>query len=179
MGATADRGECDGFERRVERHFGPLLARHGFALAGRALAGSGQHLSCQLLYASGGCLVLFESGDGAEACALGATGTPPPPVGILHHLDGRDGWYEVGELVEFSTGRRLLSPRLLERMRDGRLDQLAWLAGVLGERAEALFGLFQPGRPPAWHERFLGYQLTKRPYGREPLGARLRRWLPG
>ena len=161
MGATAERDDCGEARALVERRCGAFLARYGFAFAGCASFGSGQNLSWQAIYASGRCQALFEFEDGAYGCALGAPGTPPPRVDIMRERDGRDGWYDVTELVRFATGRRVLSRRVLRRLLDGKLDQLTWLGGVLEQHAGVLLGLFAPAQP-AWHERFMHHRTRRR-----------------
>jgi hypothetical protein len=161
MGAMAGRDDCGEARGQVERRCGAFLARYGFAFAGCASFGTGQNLSWQAIYASGRCQALFEFEDGAYACALGAPGTPPPRVDVMRSRDGGDGWYDVTELVHFTTGRRVLSRRVLRRLLAGKVDQLAWLGGVLEQDAGALLGLFAPARP-AWREQFMRHRTRRR-----------------
>jgi hypothetical protein len=103
--------------------------------------------------------LLFVRSDGADNCTLGSSEAGFPESGL--HEEGESGWYHVVSLVEFKTGKKLLTRRRMDKFFEGKGDYFAWQAELLSANAEMLFGLFRPGADPGWRDDFAEYYRAR------------------
>ena len=151
----SERSQCERFRLYAERSYKPLLVRHGFSLVD--CAGDHDGRECMLMYRSDRCHLLLSLSDGSEDCILGGLEQPFPGLG-LHRTDGQDGWYHAVALIEWKSGRKLLTSRLLNEVRSGRRLYFEWESRLVEQWADRLFALFEPGRPRQWHDEFTRFR---------------------
>jgi hypothetical protein len=146
-------GDCSDFVELTEKRFGDLLERHGFRPV-RCTSDRGGR-ECLLLLESDSSRMLFVRSDGADNCTLGSLQAEFPEGGL--HEEGESGWYHVISLIEFKTGKKLLTRRQMDRFFEGKGDYFTWQAELLSENADMLFGLFREGQEQTWRDEFLQY----------------------
>jgi hypothetical protein len=156
---SEDCGECNGFRHNVERYYVAILNRFGFTLARCSSDYGGRE--CLLMYRSKQCQLLFIRSDGAEAGTIGSL-EAPFPEGELLHTNGELGWYHVAPLVEFKSGKKVFTPRLLNEFRNGDRIYFEWESQLMSSWAEVLIEMFAPGKPQEWHDDFARYAQTRR-----------------
>ncbi len=146
-------GDCSDFVELTERNYGKILNRYGF----RPLKCSSERggRECLLMVESDSSRMLFVRSDGSNNCGLGSLGAEFPAGGFDSY--GETGWYHVVTLLEFKTGKKLLSRRRLNRFLEGKDDYFAWQADLLSKNAEMLFELFRDENEKAWRDEFLRY----------------------
>jgi len=146
-------GKCSDFVESTERSYGDILEHHGF----RPVKCSAEHdgRECLLMLESDSLRLLFVRSDGAETCELGPVNAEFPEGGL--HGQGDSGWYNVISLLEFKTGKKLLTRRRLDRFLEGKEDYYAWQADMLSENVEMLFDLFRDGNEKTWKDEFLEF----------------------
>jgi len=146
-------GDCNDFVELTERQFGGILDHHGF----RPIRCTSEHdgRECILLFESRNNRLLFVRSDGADSCALGSLDAEFPESGI--HGQGENGWYHVVALLEFRSGKKLLTRRRLNKFLEGKDDYFLWQANLLADNADELFGLFSSGNEATWRNGFMQY----------------------
>jgi hypothetical protein len=146
-------GDCKDFVELTERSYGKILERYGF----RPLKCSSEHdgRECRLMLESDRLRLLFMRSDGSETCELGSLEAEFPVGGFDFH--GDSGWYNMLTLLEFKTGKKLLTRRRLDKFRENKPEYYAWQAEVLSENAEKLFDLFRVGNEKTWKNEFLKF----------------------
>jgi hypothetical protein len=171
----ADGTDCDVFMAYATSHFGALLDGHGFDLVEwRSRPARAVAPECDLLYESDRCRLLFgQEGTGSYA-AMAPRGTHLPPG--VPRTDGADGWYRVVHLVEFKSGKHLLTDKLQRQLVDERLEQFEWLSGLLDHWAPELYDMFDVDKPDSWHDDFVRFHQTSARPGRH-LRKRPRWWI--
>ncbi len=144
-------GDCSEFVELTERNYGKILNRYGF----RPLECSSERggRECLLMVESDSCRLLFVRSDGVETCELGSADAEFPAAGLDVH--GDSGWYHIVELLEYKTGKKLLTRRRIAKFSENKADYFTWQAELLSENAEMLFDLFREGREQAWKDEFL------------------------
>ncbi len=156
---SVDCGDCNSFRAYAERYYHPLLSRYGFRLAECAAAHGGRE--CALLYRSDRCQLLLTLSDGSDDCLLGGLEQPFPGTNSLRS-NGEQGWYHVVALIEWKSGKKLLTSRLLDEFRDGKRVYFSWESQLVAQWADQLFDLFAPGKPREWHEDFARFARARR-----------------
>ena len=99
--------------------------------------------------------LLFVRSDGADNCVLGSLVAEFPETGL--HEEGESGWYHVISLLQFKTGKKLLTRRRMDKFFEGKGDYFTWQAELLTKNADMLFGLFRGGNERTWRDEFLRY----------------------
>jgi hypothetical protein len=146
-------GDCSDFVELTERHFGEILKQHGFRPVKCSSDRGGRE--CMLMVESDANRLLFVRSDGAETCELGSLNAALPEAGL--YGEGEHGWYHIVTMLEFRTGKKLLTRRRLNRFLERKEDHFAWQAELLTENAALLFGLFQEGNEETWRDEFTKY----------------------
>jgi len=146
-------GDCSDFVKLTGRRFGGILERYGIR---PVRCWSERHgRECLLMLESESSRLLFERSDGSENCTLGSLEAEFPESGL--HGQGESGWYHVVSLLEFKTGRKLLTRRRMDGFFEGKGDYFTWQAELLTKNADMLFGLFRGGNERTWRDEFLRY----------------------
>lgn len=156
---SEDCGDCNSFRQYMEHYYLAILNRFGFTLARCSSEHEGRE--CLLMYRSKQCQLLFILSDGAEGCAIGAL-EAPFPEGVLLRTNGEIGWYHVASLIEFKSGKKVLTPRLLNEFRSGDPIYFEWESQLMSSWAEVLIDMFAPGKPQQWHDDFAQYAQIRR-----------------
>ena len=146
-------GDCNDFVELTERNFGEILERYGFRPV-KCWADRGGR-ECMLMVESDANRLLFVRSDGADTCELGSMEATFPEAGL--YGEGEYGWYHIVTMLEFKTGKKLLTRRRLKRILDGKENHFAWQAELLSENAEMLFELFRGGNERTWQDEFAKY----------------------
>lgn len=146
-------GDCSDFVEQTEKLYGEMLAQHGFRPVRCTSERGGRE--CLLLLESDVLRLLFVRSDGAETCELGSLGAQFPEGGL--YSQGDSGWYNVISLLEFKTGKKLLTQRRLDKFLEGKDDYFAWQAELLSENADMLFELFRAENEVTWRDEFRNY----------------------
>jgi hypothetical protein len=146
-------GDCSDFVELTERRFGELLDRHGFRPVKCSSDRDGRE--CLLMLESDTGRLLFVRSDGADNCVLGSLEAEFPETGL--HEEGESGWYHVISLLQFKTGKKLLTRRRMDKFFEGKGDYFTWQAELFSANAEMLFGLFRGGIEQTWRGEFLQY----------------------
>lgn len=146
-------GDCSDFVDLTERSFGEILEQYGFQPV-RCWSERGGR-ECLLMLESEIGRLLFERSDGSENCTLGSLEAEFPQSGL--HGQGESGWYHVVSLLEFKTGKKLLTRRRRDRFIEGKEGYFAWQAELLSQNADMLFAQFREGNEKTWREEFRKY----------------------
>jgi len=67
------------------------------------------------------------------------------------------GWYSIVALLEFKTGKKLLTRRRLDKFIEGKENYLSWQEELLTKNADMLFDLFRDENEKTWRDEFLRY----------------------
>ena len=156
---SIDCGSCAPFHSRVEQHYNVLLHRYGFSPVECSADRNGRE--CTLMYESSRCRLVFIRSDGAKSCTIGSLETPFPGNTLLH-TRGEQGWYHAITLIEWKSGKKLLTARLIDEVHDGKRNYLAWEAQHVAQWANQLFELFAPGKSRQWQDDFAQFAHTGR-----------------
>jgi hypothetical protein len=148
-------GDCSDFVELTERTFGKILDQFGFHPVQCESDHDGRE--CLLMAESERCRLLFVRSDGSDNCGLGSLGAEFPAGGFDSHAD--TGWYHVVTLLEFKSGKRLLTRRLLDKFLEGKESYFAWQADLLSKNVESLFDLFREGDEATWKDEF--FRISK------------------
>ncbi len=148
-----DCGECNNFAEGTEANFGELLKRRGFQPVKCTAERGGRE--CTLMMESSQLRLLFVRSDGAETCDLGSLDAEFPEDGLVGQ--GENGWYHLVTLLEFKTGKKLLTQRRIAKFSENQEEYYAWQAELLSEHEDMLFEMFGDNQQVNWHEDFMGY----------------------
>lgn len=159
MAMDVDCGDCDYFVENVQRHLGDLLSQHGFRSVQCQAERGGRE--CTWMLESDRCRLLFTLADGAEACSIGKLDTAFPG-NISYYLNGEIGWYNALWLIEFKTGKQLLTRKLINKLWEGKLVYFEWLSPMLEKWMPELISMFESDQI-TWHD-----DLIKMLEAREP-----------
>jgi hypothetical protein len=146
-------GDCSDFVELTEHRFGDILDRHGFRPVKCSSDRGGRE--CLFLVESDTSRMLFVRSDGADNCTLGSLNAEFPEGGL--HEEGESGWYHVVSLLQFKTGKKLLTRRRMDGFFEGKGDYFAWQAELLSDNAKTLFEMFSEDNEKSWKEEFLRY----------------------
>jgi len=146
-------GDCSDFVEITERDFGEILARYGFRPVKCSSVRDGRE--CMLMLESDVSRLLFVRSDGAETCELGSLDAAYPEPWLFGQ--GEFGWYHVISLLQFKTGKKLLTRRRMDRFFEGKGDYFTWQAELFSANADMLFGLFRGGNERTWRDEFQQY----------------------
>jgi hypothetical protein len=147
MTPGVDCGDCNDFHAKVVRSYQPFLSRHGFEFSECSAEFYGRE--CVIMYTGPECKLLFVLTDGAEMTALADGQASFPPNG-WDGKNGENGWFGVVSLMEFLSGRTIMTRKLVDEFVEHTRDYYEWEAALMSEWDERLLALFAPGTPPTW-----------------------------
>ncbi|MCG8352957.1 MAG: hypothetical protein MI924_34770 [Chloroflexales bacterium] len=112
------------------------------------------------MYQSTQCRLLFILSDGAEGCAIGSL-EALFPEGVSLRTNGEMGWYHIVPLIEFKSGQKVFTARLLNEFRDGERIYFEWESQLMAKWIDVLIGMVAPNKQQDWHDAFVRYAQTR------------------
>ena len=151
---------CAAFIAYVRSYFEDLLQKHAFGLVECLCLHEGRE--CTALYQSPRQRLLFELSDGAFHVLIGSLTAPFPGGNQIDHA-GRTGWYALFLLVEFKSGRRVYTEKLIQQIWNAQVDPYRFEASLLAQWGDRVLPMFEPHQEEKWREEFRGCFPQKTP----------------
>jgi len=158
MTVLPDCGDCTPFAESARRAYQPLLTRYGFEGVDCSSDRGGRE--CALMYRNGQAALLFILADSAEGTGISQSDAVFPDNG-WSGVDGADGWYSAIGLIEYLSGKKLMTRKLMDQLMRGQVDYFTWEAALMHDWIERLMALFAPGQPRTWQDDFAKYARTR------------------
>jgi len=155
-----DCGDCSEFVQYAQRHFGDLLARHGFRSVQCTSRRDGRE--CKWMVESGRCRMLFTLSDNQEDVSLGKVDASFP-ADVAFRLNGEVGWYNALWLIEFKAGKQLMKRKLINEFVEGKRVYFEWLTPLVHERFDELVAMFDRQAELTWRDDLVRMLEARKP----------------
>jgi hypothetical protein len=100
--------------------------------------------------------LLVELSDGAFHVLLGSLDAQFPGGNYIDYA-GQSGWYALFLLVEFRSGQRVYTEKVVQRIWSAELDPYRFEADLFAQWADRVLPMFELAQEQSWRAEFRRY----------------------
>lgn len=160
MEGKLDCGDCTRFVESAAGELQSVLDRYQFRSVDCDAQRDGRE--CVWMLESDRCRMLVTLSDGQEDCSLGAADADFPP-NVMLKLNGELGWYNALHLIQFKSGKQLMTRKLIKQFVERKRSYFEWLAPLLEQWMDELIPMFEAGGGDSWRDDYLAMLERMKP----------------